>query len=168
MNPHYAPRWSRRRMPDPALMPRKIPNCPQCGSPRVSAVSLAQLKTPGTISKRLREHGGVLQGCLDCHALWEPLPPGEPRHPEEPFMSFAEPCDNCAFRSGSPEVEDKTKWKKLLSHLKHGGRFYCHKGVPIGGEDGFQYPRNDDGVHDERNMRLCRGFLNAWSKWEGL
>lgn len=156
--------------------PAKRPNCPACGSPKVTTLDPDQIRervaeaAPETTVRvlRLLEHHGTLQICPSCKAAWEPLPPGEPRHPEEPNMSFPEPCDNCAFRPGSPEVEDRAEWKKLLTKLKHGGRFYCHKGVPLGGEDGFQYPKKADGTHDEGRMRLCRGFLNAWAKWEWI
>jgi hypothetical protein len=49
------------------------------------------------------------------------------------------PCDNCAFRPGSPEQADTAKWKELIAKLRAGGTFHCHKGVPIApeSEDGF-------------------------------
>lgn len=128
------------------------PNCPACGSPRV-------------VQPHIQHSYEQYAGCIDCSAIWEPLPPGDHTDSDGSPFPFPEPCDNCAFRPGSPEVEDRTEWQKLLFKLKHGGRFYCHKGVPLGGEDGFQYPKKPDGTHDEDNMRLCRGFLNAWAKW---
>jgi prophage regulatory protein len=39
--------------------------------------------------------------CLSCSAIWEALPS---LYVEDPVC--AEPCDNCAFRPGSPEQRD--------------------------------------------------------------
>jgi hypothetical protein len=85
-------------------------------------------------------------------------------------MPFREPCDNCAFRAGSPESQDKEEWKKLMEQLRAGGQFFCHKGVPLvtvgeGARASFEFPKRPDGEWDRDRMRLCRGFLNAWSKW---
>lgn len=78
----------------------------------------------------------------------------------ERLSSFKTPCDNCAFRKGSPEQRDPEKWQSLRDAVGYGtGRFYCHKGVPIDPENGvgFAYPK--DGK-DPKKLRLCRGYLN--------
>jgi hypothetical protein len=119
------------------------------------------------------------QGCLDCRAVWEPFPASYARDPV-----CAEPCDNCAFRPGSPEQRDSAKWKALIETLKpdqsYGyftGRFFCHKNVPIDltkGPGNFLFPqkpllmdgepvRKEDGsiatTEDPAKMRTCTGFF---------
>jgi hypothetical protein len=130
------------------------------------------------------------QGCRVCLAVWEPFPASYVRDPV-----CAEPCDNCAFRPGSPEQADPERWKALIESLKPDpdgfftGRFFCHKGVPIDmakGPGNYLFPRtpvlmdgepvrNPDGsvvtMEDTRKMRTCSGFLRMfWArlrKWEG-
>ena len=48
------------------------------------------------------------QTCRDCRAVWEAFPPVYARDPV-----CAEPCDNCAFRPGSPEQADPERWKRV-------------------------------------------------------
>jgi hypothetical protein len=90
--------------------------------------------------------------------------------------SFKEPCDNCAFRPGSPEQKDKARWAELMASLKENGRFYCHKGVPIDpkSEHGFAYPTKlvckelhpTATTEDVKRLRMCRGWLTReWQKW---
>ena len=55
------------------------------------------------------------QACLDCRAVWEPFPPTYARDPV-----CAEPCDNCAFRFGSPEQKDTEGWNYLIEILRSG------------------------------------------------
>lgn len=137
-----------------------LDHCPACNSESIMRI----------LSRDLDKY----DACLECRAVWERLPTGEPYRRDGELLPFGEPCDNCAFRSGSPESEDKEKWRALLASLRAGGKFYCHKGVPLdysvhGGENvGFAYPVKPDGKHDTENMRLCRGYLNAWAKWEGF
>lgn len=126
-----------------------------------------------------------LQGCLDCSAIWEPFPAIYVRDPV-----CADPCDNCAFRPGSPEQADPVKWKALIATLKPNGddwwstgRFYCHKAVPIDmtkGPGNFLFPEKPitadgepvlkpDGspaMHwDVAKMRTCSGFLRmCWAR----
>lgn len=112
----------------------------------------------------------TIEVCGNCKAAWEPLPPGGDHLDDDgtPFP-FAEPCDNCAFRPGSPEQQDVEGWKKLMESLEGGSTFHCHKGVPITPESeiGFAYP--GDGK-DRRKLRLCRGYLQMWHTrmWKGL
>lgn len=122
--------------------------------------------------------------CRRCSALWETFP--DPMI-EDPVC--AEPCDNCAFRPGSPEQQDKEKWRTFVESLRPKGgddlsvhgRFYCHKNVPIDlskGPGNFVFPKKPvvlDGkpvlengkpkmIEDQRRMRTCSGYLRMiWS-----
>lgn len=104
-------------------------------------------------------YAGVIRVCGNCGTAWEPFDPADMIDPDERCASFREPCGNCAFRPGSPEQANTVEWKKTIASLKAGGRFYCHKGVPITPNDGhgFAYP---DHSKTRRNLRLCRGYLN--------
>lgn len=121
--------------------------CPKCGSRRVSHDPILELKG----------YGPGLAACGNCRTLWEPFPAEAVWDRSDPACSFREPCNNCAFRAGSQEQQDRERWKALIGSLKAGGSFYCHKGVPIepDAEHGFAYPE------DRSRLRLCRGYLNA-------
>lgn len=139
--------------------------CPKCGSRRVFFA--ADLKVEG--------YGPGVANCLNCKALWEGFDPEQIWDTTDPLCSFREPCNNCAFRPGSPEQAKPEFWRDLMDRLKCGGEFYCHKGVPISSEasSGFAYPTKrhsaDLGegrrvvtrIEDRSKMRLCRGFLKA-------
>jgi hypothetical protein len=135
--------------------------CPMCGS--LETVSLVRL-----------HRGTRMSGCFACRALWETIPDGETHRRDGELMPWRKPCDNCAFRAGSPESQNRVKWRELLARLKAGGQFFCHKGVPIEqatiaeGLIEFDYPKGADGKEDPERMRVCRGFLNAWAVWEGI
>lgn len=135
--------------------------CPACGSART-------VRIPAGFLESECQHSA----CRGCGAFWESLPAGEPYERDGEQIPFKEPCDNCAFRAGSPESQNRDKWRELLQRLKAGGRFYCHKAVPIDPDGGFDFPTKADAkailVPDEDRMRMCRGFLNAWAKWEGI
>jgi hypothetical protein len=149
--------------------------CPACGSHKIVTVPASVL--PDGVDSRCE-----WQVCRACGAFWEPFPPVYVCDP-----ACAEPCDNCAFRPGSPEQADKEKWKSLIDSLKpdlsYGhftGRFYCHKGVPIDmtkGPGNFLFPQTpvlmdgkpvigEDGkpvlTEDARKMRVCSGFLRMF------
>lgn len=152
--------------------------CPACRSRRI--VMMARSEFPSHF-----EIDCDLQACLDCRACWEAFPASCVRDPV-----CAEPCDNCAFRPGSPEQTDPEKWKALIESLKpdqsYGhftGRFFCHKGVPIDmtkGPGNFLFPqkpllmdgepvRKADGsivtTEDPAKMRTCSGFLRmVWAR----
>ncbi len=142
-----------------------IRQCPLCSSTNIVELRACEV-----------DHVPI-SGCGDCLAVWESLPTGEDYRTDGELMAFREPCDNCAFRPGSPESEDKAKWRELLAKLKAGGRFFCHKAVPFHTEKmwtvkdeadtvkSFDYPKREDGKEDPEQMRLCRGYLNVWSKW---
>lgn len=156
------------------------PECPKCGSPNV--VRILKEAIPPNIRKHL---DCDIEICNACRAVWEAFPAGG--YIEDPVC--AEPCDNCAFRPGSPEQQDPETWRALMDSLKandgawQGGRFYCHKHVAIDmtkGPGNFLFPqkpvtmdgvpmRETDGTpvltHDTSKMRTCSGFLRMhWSR----
>lgn len=137
------------------------PTCPQCRSVQVIAIPVELGRAgPGF-------YGQKLEGCRRCGAVWEAVPHELIWDPSTPYCSFSEPCDNCAFRPGSPEQADTEEWRATIAALKAGGSFHCHKGVPIdpGHEHGFRYPVEEDGSPDQSRMRFCRGYLNALGRW---
>lgn len=147
--------------------------CPRCGSRKVRREPL-----PAT-----GFYATAIERCLNpaCGATWEPMPPGGDHLDDDgtPF-AFPDPCDNCAFRPGSPEQSNVEKWKETITSCKAGGVFHCHKGVPIDpeSENGFLYPQRRDlaasalagqpvMVSDRRRLRICRGYLNMISRhWQ--
>lgn len=134
--------------------------CPRCGSR--SSIEVGSLQSQEFYAANTR-------ACVNCRTMWEPFAQDDlpdPRH--EPRGAFKHPCNNCAFRKGSPEQSDPEAFEELRSKLGWlGGSFYCHKGVPLDpmGEDGFAYPRDKDGVAIPRKLRLCRGYLNQLGKF---
>lgn len=109
-------------------------------------------------------YGKELAGCADCDIAWEPIEEADIWDRSDRYCGGSQPCDNCAFRPGSNEQQDREKWRELIGSLKAGAQFYCHKGVPLapGSEHGFAYPS------DHRKLRLCRGYLNALGQWWAL
>jgi hypothetical protein len=161
-------------------MPVPRPNhCPGCGSRRVHVLPMDK------IPDALRAVGVNCDHalCLSCGALWETFPP---LYVEDSVC--AEPCDNCAFRPGSPEQEDPEHWRSMIETLKPDGkgwftgRFYCHKNTPIDqakGPGNFLFPQKPilmdgepvlqpDGTaathEDVTKMRTCSGFLRMFWK----
>ncbi len=125
--------------------------CPRCGS---RAWIEPRVPSPG------RFYSDDARGCRNCGTLWEPFAVADLVDQDEQLSSFHHPCNNCAFRKGSPEQRDPEAFANLRAKLGwHGASFYCHKGVPIDpqNENGFAYPK--DGK-DPRKLRLCRGYLN--------
>jgi hypothetical protein len=124
--------------------------CPRCAS-----------RKWGDVQQDLTDFYAVaLRVCANCGTAWEPFEASELLDADMPATSsFIHPCNNCAFRKGSPEQQDKEHFDDLRMKLAFGGRFYCHKGVPVtpGSEHGFDYP---DGGANPRKLRLCRGYLN--------
>lgn len=131
----------------------KTPRCPAC-----RARDLVDGELPPTAARGF--YALKVRICRRCKCVWETEP--EPVRRFDETFPWKEPCDNCAFRPGSPELEDKAAWTALLEKLKAGAGFYCHKGVPIDptAEHGFRYPK------DEAQLRLCAGFLAAVKGWE--
>lgn len=146
------------------LVPRPA-TCPGCGSRNIAHIAPSSPGLPGINRLSTREYGA----CLDCRALWEAFPPLYAEDEVE-----AEPCDNCAFRPGSPEQQDTEGWKKLIDSLGpredgfFSGQFYCHKHVPLdmaAGPGNFLFPTRPDGTLDLGRMRSCSGFLRMfWAR----
>lgn len=137
--------------------------CPRCGSRKVRRMTV-----PSTAF-----YADTLEGCVNCKAFWEPFDPAQLLDAHLPTTSsFKEPCDNCAFRAGSPEQSNPERWAEVMASLKLNGRFYCHKGVPItpGTEHGFDYPTKlvSKNLHptarseDVKKLRMCRGWLKMF------
>lgn len=102
--------------------------------------------------------------CADCGAVWEAFPPGWSHDVVE-----GEPCDNCAFRQGSPESQDKAAWRSMLAKLRHGGQeFRCHKGAPIlitEATDDHLASAEFDEPWVQRHGRTCAGFYRVMRQW---
>lgn len=66
-----------------------------------------------------------------------------------------EPCDDCAFRKGSPESDDLDR---IAAQEKP---FYCHKGAPVDARGGF--PAKDAYVPGRRftEYPVCPGWQRA-------
>ena len=137
--------------------------CPKCGSRKIR-----QITVPAT-----GFYAENLEVCANCKASWEPFDPAQLLDAHLPrTSSFKEPCDNCAFRPGSPERKNKAKWAELMTSLKGDGRFYCHKGLPIdpNSKHGFAYPEKPVSkelaprtmFEDVKKLRPCRGWLMMW------
>ncbi|MGE3279939.1 MAG: hypothetical protein AB7H90_00975 [Alphaproteobacteria bacterium] len=104
-------------------------------------------------------------GCQDCGTIWESYPDNWCED-----VVGAEPCDNCAFRPDSPEQRNPEEWRELITKLRSGGEFRCHKGAPILGLN--KDKPNTDGTYDvefdpdwiRRRSRQCAGFMRmVWS-----
>ena len=132
--------------------------CPRCASRR-----WAEPRVPSNF------YAIDARVCSNCETIWEPFDQAELLDPKrEPLGAFKHPCNNCAFRKGSPEQRDPAKFEELRGKLGWiAGSFYCHKGVPIdiAHEDGFAYPRDANGEPIQRKLRLCRGYLNQLGKF---
>lgn len=126
--------------------------CPRCASRKFTTVEQG---ISGFYAR-------TLTVCGNCGTAWEAFAQADLLDMDLRYSSFREPCDNCAFRPGSNEQQDLERWKGILADCKeNGGRFYCHKGVPLAlkSEDGFDYPKTRDGRHDVKRLRPCRGYL---------
>ena len=131
--------------------PEDMHRCPACFGRR-TAIAPAEAMGLSHVPTRY----GV---CADCKSFWEAYP-DDWQHD----AVGAEPCDNCAFLAGSPEAGDREGWLELLSKLRDGGAFSCHKGAPIlldrdAGTVEF------DAEWIRRKGRTCAGFLRAMQQW---
>jgi hypothetical protein len=105
-------------------------------------------------------HVPTLMGvCLDCSAVWEAYP-ADWKHD----VVEATPCDNCAFKKGSPEQSDKEAWLELIAKLRAGGDFRCHKGAPILIDKSAGTVEFDE-CWVQRRGRTCAGFIRAVWQW---
>lgn len=128
--------------------------CPRCKS-----ISIARTRLPSTgLSPRETDY----DCCRDCGAVWEAYPDDWCED-----VVGADPCDNCAFRPGSPEQSDPAEWRKLVALLRAGQEFRCHKGAPILGltEEPPNVRFDDEWV--KRRGRRCAGFMRlVWAMRE--
>jgi hypothetical protein len=142
--------------------------CPKCGSRKWGDADQAITAF----------YNRTLRVCGNCATAWEPFDEADLLDEGVQNSSFKEPCNNCAFRLGSNEQQDREKWRKLIATLSVGdsgwpmGEFYCHKGVPIDlhhehpSDSGFAYPYKD-GQPDRKKLRPCRGFLRMTAaQWD--
>ena len=102
--------------------------------------------------------------CRQCTCLWEPFDVADLSIPQDRFSTFKAPCDNCAFRPGSPERLDPQKWDDLMIKIHVGEAvFHCHKGVPLADADdpgnSHDHFTNEDGQIDMSKLRVCAGYL---------
>jgi hypothetical protein len=129
--------------------------CPKCASRRW--VDVDEPSPKGFYAR-------IVRVCANCKTLWEPFAVEDLKNPTERLSVFKSPCNNCAFRKGSPEQQDEEEWAKTMASLQGGAMFFCHKGTAIepGSEHGFAYP---GGGTDTKTLirkgRLCRGYLNS-------
>lgn len=139
-----------------AALPAPPPRvCPTCKSIRIERLS------------GLGGAGGVetdFDVCRECGAAWEAYPPDWC-----PDVVGAEPCDNCAFRPGSPEQQDPVEWKAMIDRLRAGGEFKCHKGAPMLGL--LDATRGGNLEFDKdwilKHGRTCAGFMRmVWAMRE--
>ena len=72
-------------------------------------------------------------------------------------------CDNCAYRTDSPERADPWGWAEHRArHIEDGQPFYCHKGLPLSFD-----PRGETHVIEtaetitEASKKPCAGWLAA-------
>jgi len=132
--------------------------CPRCASRKWISPQSEGIPPSGDF------YAADVRVCMNCRTIWEPFDPADlldPKH--EPLGAFNHPCNNCAFRKGSPEQRDPEGFAKLRATLGwRGASFYCHKGVPVEplSKDGFAYPKDAAGRPVQRKLRLCRGYLN--------
>ncbi|WP_422074158.1 hypothetical protein [Tranquillimonas rosea] len=97
---------------------------------------------------RLCDSQRLLGRCRDCGRLQDV---------ETRDWPEATPCDDCAFRKGSPERADPYKWAEIMSIVERGQPFHCHKGLPYDPHTGAY-----DAPDEERGrVTVCAGWLNA-------
>lgn len=151
-------------MGTPKYLRGSTEQCPKCGSRKVGFDPTLEHKG----------YGPGIAACSNCKTIWEPFAPDDIWDKSDPHCSFKVPCNNCAFRRGSPEQSDPEEWAKIMENVEYFGGFYCHKGVPISADakHGFAYPHktvtvtaSDETtlveVPDTARLRSCRGYLNA-------
>ncbi len=133
-------------------VPHRPPRvCPKCKSIRIERTTL-----PAT-GLSVRET--LYDLCRDCATVWEAYPDDWCED-----VVGAEPCDNCAFRPGSPEQDDPEGWKHLVEILRSGGEFRCHKGAPILGLLKTPPKTEFDAAWVQKRGSKCAGFMRmVWA-----
>ena len=124
--------------------------CPACGS--LSVKYATDLKHKG--------YGKGMASCSDCGALWEPYEVNQLSDPSDHLSVLKHPCNNCAFRKGSPESQDPWGMLRILEHIEDGCQFSCHKGQRIDSDSPHGYDYSDDPLL----RRPCRGAKNLKGK----
>lgn len=100
------------------------------------------------ITTRLCDSQRLLGRCHDCGRLQDV---------ETRDWPETEPCDDCAFRKGSPEQSDPWQWMKIREIVESGQPFHCHKGLPYDLKTGkYEAPDASKG-----RVTVCAGWLNA-------
>ena len=137
-----------------------IDQCPVCQSARIFNVTEEGADIGDTI----------YMACLDCPTetptIWEQVKREDLSVPNSPLSTFKKPCDNCAFRRGSPERKDPEKWEFLMQEFAYReAMFFCHKGVPLdiskGSNQSHLHPYDEQGRLFKKESRVCAGWL-AW------
>lgn len=102
--------------------------------------------------------GTRMSFCTSCGNIWETVPPGW-----HDLTCKRQPCDNCAFRRGSPEQQDPYRWAQILEAVENETGFYCHKGIPLKKGDLIKdgKVRFDFGDRTPLEARLCAGYMCA-------
>lgn len=124
---------------------RPSDTCPHCGSGEVFE---------GTT---IQAHAGPvhIDGCASCQKVWERETRANPG---------LEPCSNCAFLPGSPEMESGKMWEIIRATLEGPGIFYCHRRVPFsiadGRNGGFEHQIDGSGRRCT-NASPCAGWIKA-------
>lgn len=71
------------------------------------------------------------------------------------------PCDDCAFRKGSPERADPYRWAEIMEIVERDQPFHCHKGLPFDPKTGaYEAPDARKG-----RVTVCAGWLGARLAW---
>jgi hypothetical protein len=84
-----------------------------------------------------------------------PLPPLPTTAPAMPS-----PCDDCAFRAGSPERDDPAVWAALQQHVTAGEPFFCHQGMHLTAR-GRYVPRDETAQGVPVGHPRCAGWDRA-------
>lgn len=97
---------------------------------------------------RLPDSGRLVGRCLACGRLQDV---------ETRDWPESTPCDDCAFRKGSPERANPYRWAEIMRTVETGQFFHCHKGLPLDLETG----RYDAPDPSRGRVTVCAGWLNV-------
>ncbi|MBV7408754.1 hypothetical protein [Maritimibacter sp. DP1N21-5] len=96
----------------------------------------------------LPDSGTLMGRCLEC---------GRVQDVETRDWPESTPCDDCAFRKGSPERADPYRWAQMEEIVREGPAFHCHKGLRRDIDTGaYDMPDRRTG-----RVTVCAGWLNA-------
>ena len=133
-------------MSRPALIARHGDLCPCCGGTEIWQA----------LEKAAHNGPVFIDGCGKCGEIWER---------ETRAAPAVEPCSNCAWMEGSPEIKSGEIYGLIASCIEGKGIFYCHKRVPIekdraSGRKGFKHEINAAGDRCT-NATVCAGWIKA-------